>query len=409
MMAENMIGFDEALALVLENVPRGESGEVSLAESTGRILADDVISKVDSPSLDASLMDGYAVYSEDTAEAGPENQTGLKLSGLETAGSQPGAVLAKGSAIRVTTGAPVPIGTDMVLPDEIVEKKGGRIFRRAEWPKGRNILPRGADIRAGETVAFKGERLRPSLINLLTCAGIQRVPVFRLPNVAVIATGDEVIEPGKALKPGQLYASNLAGIMAWLKAFGLNRIIFKILPDNRKKIKTAINELIPEADAFVTSGGAWRSERDLVTGVLEDLKWNELFHGVRLRPGKSAGFGLLEGRPFFVLPGGPAANEIAFLNLALPGLMRMAGSGSAVFPELKVKLVETVRGQKDWTHVLFGKIEIMDGILTVKPFKASSRLTSMARKDSFILLPEGVEEFSDGQKITIQILLTAAF
>ncbi|MBW2622195.1 MAG: molybdopterin molybdotransferase MoeA [Deltaproteobacteria bacterium] len=408
-MAEIMIGFDEALALILEHVPKGNFREVPLTEATGGILAQDTVSRVDSPSLDVSLMDGYAVRSEDAAGSGSDNEIGLKISGLTTAGGRSGRLLDAGCAIRVTTGAPMPAGADRVLPDESIEKKGERIFCRNGAPAERYILARGADIRAGETIAREGEQLHPSLINLLACGGIDRVPVFVPPKVVVIATGDEVVELGQALQPGQLYASNLAGTAAWLNAFGLSRPVLKILPDNRKKIKAVINELLPEVDAFITSGGAWRSERDLVAGVLEELEWRKVFHGVRLRPGKSAGFGLLEGRPFFILPGGPASHETALLKLALPGLMRMAGRSLPIFPEHEVKLAATVRGKKDWTHVIFGQTEVVDGIMAVKPYIASSRLVSMARKDSFILLPEGVEEITAGREIIIQILTPVSF
>jgi molybdopterin molybdotransferase len=403
-MAETMIGFDEALALILEHVPGGNCREVPLTEATGRILAQDTVSRVDSPSLDVSMMDGYAVRSKDVAGSGSDNNIGLKISGLAVAGCRPVTLLDTGSAIRVTTGAPLPAGADRVLPDESIEKKGERIFCRDGVLTERHILPRGADIRAGEPIAYEGEQLHPSLIHLLACGGIDRVPVFNPPNVAVIATGDEVVELGQALQPGQLYASNVAGAVAWLNAFGLSRLAVKILPDNRKKIKAVINKLLPEVDAFITSGGAWRSERDLVAGVLEELEWRKVFHGVRLRPGKSAGFGLLEGRPFFILPGGPVSNETALLELALPGLMRMAGRSLPIFPERRAKLTTTVRGKKDWTHAIFGQTVVVDGIMTVKPYKASSRLVSMARKDSFILLPEGVEEISAGREITIQVL-----
>ncbi|MBW2084809.1 MAG: molybdopterin molybdotransferase MoeA [Deltaproteobacteria bacterium] len=399
-----MISFQEALTLILENAPLGKIEQVSLFEATGRILAQDVVSRVDSPLLDIALMDGYAVFSEDVASARPDQKVGLSLISFQGAGDLPGQALKPGTAIRVTTGAAIPPGAEAVLAQEFTRKEEGQVWCFNNAEPGLNILPKGTDVKAGEIIAKEGERLHAALVGLLACAGLDRVRVITRPRVAVIATGDEVAAPGRSLRPGQVYASNMVETIGWLKAFGLPEAAFRIVTDKVDEIKSAITETCSEADIFITSGGAWQSERDLMIEVLQDLGWQGIFRQVRLRPGKAAAFGLLENRPFFILSGGPPSYEMAFLELALPGILAMAGWQGPVFPTVTARLEEPIRGQKDWTQALHAKVIFRDGTWRVRPYQTASRLSSMAHKDGIILLPEGQAELSAGEEIAVQLV-----
>jgi molybdopterin molybdotransferase len=159
-------------------------------------------------------------------------------------------------------------------------------------------------------------------------------------------------------------------------------------------------------DAFVTCGGAWGSERDLILKVVAKLDWQGLYRRVRMGPGKPVGFGLLERKPFFILPGGPPSNEMAFLQLALPAIMKMKGETAFSFPMVRAQLAETVRGHKDWTQFIHARLEKEKHQLIVKPAKLKSRLASMARKDALIIIPEGWEEWIAGEIIEVQLLNT---
>jgi molybdopterin molybdotransferase len=154
----------------------------------------------------------------------------------------------------------------------------------------------------------------------------------------------------------------------------------------------------------VTSGGAWGSEHDLILDVVEKLDWQGIYRRVRMGPGKPVGFGLLEQKPFFILPGGPPSNEMAFLQLALPAIMKMKGETAFSFPVVRAQLAETVRGHKDWTQFIHARLEKENHELIVKPAKLKSRLISMARKDALIIIPEGWEEWIAGEIIEIQIM-----
>lgn len=398
------IGFEEAKSLILDHVPLGQTEEVDLPRLVGRILAEDVVARVNSPSLHVSLKEGYAVVSADVAAARPDQPARLSLIRAQVAGDSPGRVLAPGTTVRVTTGAPLPPGAEAVLADEFTREEDGTVICLNDAGPGRNVLVCGADVAVGQVIARRGEMLHPALIGLLAAAGLDRARVVSRPRVALIGTGDEVVAPGRPLPQGKLYASNIVETMSWLRAFGLTEVACRIVPDHFSAIQASIQELIGQVDAFVTSGGAWGSERDLIIQVLENMGWQGVFHRVRLGPGKAAGFGLLKDAPFMILPGGPPSHEIAFLLLALPGLMAMAGWRAPVFPVERLPLLETIAGQSDWTQCFHAQIDHANGFRGVRPVKSVSRLSSMARKDGLIILPEGRTHAGVGEEIDVQIL-----
>lgn len=398
------IGFEEALQLILDNVPDLPNDSVSLVDMCGRVLTSDLHALVDSPSVTASLKDGFAVHSESIENASPENRIKLKLIRTQVAGELPGEPLEKGSAIKVTTGAPLPPGADAVLSSEYAEEVDSEIYCMRDAGPGRNVLYRGVDVHQGQLLAGRGEVLHPALIGLIAAAGIERVEVKRLPTVAVIGTGDEVVAPGAPLPEGKLYASNMVETVAWLRAFGIKDIRTRIAPDSKEGIAEVIKSLLDEVDLFITSGGSWGSERDLVPNLLNEWGWQGFFHRVRLGPGKAAGFGLLKGRSFFILPGGPPSHEAAFLLLALPGIMAMMGRKGPVFPIVKARLTETMEGQSSWTQVVHAIASCEGGEWNAQPLKGASRLSSMAQKNALILLSEGVERVEEGSLFDVMLL-----
>ncbi len=400
---KTFISFDEALELTLAHVSGCETEVMSLDQLTGKILSEDMVARVDSPSVTTSRKDGYAVISSDLLHATSENPIELLLVGHLSAGDIADLKISSGQAVRVTTGAPLPKGADAILSEEFCEPSADSILAYNVAEKGRNVLERGTDIRSNETIAAKGEKLWPALIGLLASAGFDRAPVYRIPKVAVIASGDEVVAPGKPLPEGKLYASNMVEICSWLSFYGLSNTAV-LVGDSKQEIQYAITSQLSEADAFITCGGAWGSERDLILDVLEDLSWQGVYRRVRMGPGKPVGFGLLEKKPVFILPGGPPSNEMAFLQLTLPALMKMKGNAHFSFPVVQAQLSDSVTGHKDWTQFIHARLEKDQNQLIVKPAKLKSRLMSMARKEALIIIPEGWEEWNAGEIIEIQLL-----
>jgi molybdopterin molybdotransferase len=400
---KTFVSFNEALDLTLSNISLGETEILPLESLTGKVLAEDIFSKVDCPSTNTSRKDGYAVNSSDLIEASDRNPVKLRLAGRLVAGDSRKLTISSGQAVRITTGGPLPDGADAVLSEEFCHRSGDTILAHQTAGPGRNILAAGTDIRSGEAVAQKGEKLSPALIGLLASAGLDKVPVYKSPTVAVIATGDEVIMPGKPLRAGKLYASNMVELCAWLSYQGLNYRA-ELVADCKEDILAAITRQLSFADVFLTSGGAWGSERDLILTAAQCLQWTGIYHRVRMGPGKPVGFGLLGKKPFFVLPGGPPSNEMAFLQLALPALLKIKGNPSPTFPMVPAQLSETVQGHKNWTDFIHARLAKRDGRLIVYPAKLRSRLQSMARKEALIMIPADRDELTAGDVIDIQVL-----
>ncbi len=399
------VGLEEARQRVKRYTEPLGSEEIPLLQCVGRILSREVVARTDSPSADVSVKDGYAVRSGDTERASKENPVRLRVTASRFAGEQGELKTLPGECAKITSGAVLPEETDAVVGIEYcsVTPEGIRLADPAS--PGLNVLARGTDIAAGAVLGEAGDALSPGRVGWLAAAGVQKVSVFRVPTVSLIATGDEVVAPGTPLKPGQLYASNLVTLTAWLAQFGVASAM-RILPDRREELLQELPRAFQNHDVLLTSGGAWGSERDLVVGVLEELGWKKVFHRVRMGPGKAVGFGLLEGRPVFCLPGGPPSNEMAFLQLALPGILRMAGWRRPPFPPLKARLTGPVQGREaDWTQFKQGRLfQERDGTFRVTPCTPRSRLETMALAQCLIALPEGTVKLEAGQWVSVQLL-----
>jgi molybdopterin molybdotransferase len=246
----------------------------------------------------------------------------------------------------------------------------------------------------------KGTRLAHQ-IGLIAAAGLSSVRVYKTP-ITIMATGNEVLAVG-TLSIWEGFASNLVTLSAWCSFYGIptGTIIVK---DEEDAIKEAVLHHIHESDCLITSGGAWKGERDLVIKVLDELGWKKLYHRVKIGPGKAIGFGHLQSKPIFCLPGGPPSNQIAFLQLALPGLMLLGGNKNYSLHSINAILGETVKGQRDWTQFIFGRLSSGDGESFFYPLKTASRLQMMAKAEGIICIPEGKKCFMEGECVNVQLL-----
>jgi molybdopterin molybdotransferase len=320
-----------------------------------------------------------------------------------SAGDRRQLAIQRGQTVRVTTGAPLPVGADAVLSEEFCRRHSDIIEAINTAEAGRNIQQQGRDIRIEDAIAARGMKLNPAQVGLLAAAGLAAAEVYKCPKVAIIATGDEVVAPGRKLRRGQLYASNMVQIGAWLTRLGLPYIA-ELVADRKEAIRHTIEKHLPDVDAFITSGGAWGSERDLILDVVAELNWQGIYHRVRMGPGKPVGFGLLSGKPFFCLPGGPSSNEMAFLQLSLPALLKMQGEPPVAFPTTPACLEQAVTGNKQWTDFIHARLEKRQGRLCVHPARLKSALQSMAQKQALIMIPEDRAEFAAGATIDIQLI-----
>jgi len=402
-MYDDLMGYAQALRLTLESISPLPAETLPVWQLTGRIAAEDLCALVDAPSADVSLKDGYAVRSADVAQASATSPVRLRLIGAAQAGSRFTGEVTPGTAVRVLSGACVPYGAEAVVSGEFAGDDGAWVTVTADAEPGRNILRRGTDVTRGQVVAAAGTRLRPAQVGLLAAAGHGRAPVVRRPKVAIIATGDEVIAPGKALGTGQLYASNLVTLAAWCAHYGFETAV-SVVPDEAAAIERRLTGALDECDAVITSGGAWTGERDLVVHLLDQSLWRKVYHKVKLGPGKAVAFGMARGKPVFCLPGGPPSNQMAFLQLALPGLLRLAGYRRPRLPEVVATLAETVEGQVDWTQFVGGRLERTSSGDLFHPVKLASRLQSMALAEALLAIPEGTGRIPQGARVRVQLL-----
>jgi len=398
------VGLEEALDITLRRVATLGTETVDLAESVDRVVSEDLRSLVDSPSVDASLKDGYAVISREVAQASSGRPVRLALAGVMAAGGGTDIRVLPGTTVRILTGARIPSGADAVVSEEFVTAGGDAVDIGIFAEPGRNILARGSDVARGKIVVGKGSRLTPGMVGILAAAGHSRIPVFRNPFVAVLATGDEVVAPGRPLPEGKLYASNITTLGAWCRRYRM-KTRMEIVKDDAEEIFQALKILSNDADAIVTSGGAWTGDRDMVVQILERLEWEQAFHRIRIGPGKAVGFGLLGGKPVFILPGGPPSNLMGFLQIALPGLLKLAGHGRTGLPVTPVRTATDLEGRHaGWTQFIFGMIEKRADLPIFHPLKGASRLKSMAEAEAVAAIPEGETLIPSGTVIQAQIL-----
>ncbi len=398
------IGLNEALNLTLNNLDPLDPESIDLTEAVGRVPSSDIFSLVDSPSVAASLKDGYAVVASDISHASVSEPVRLRLAGYRAAGSMEKVHVTPGHAVRVMTGAAVPPGADAVVSEEFTKDEGEAVsvFNYAE--KGRNIIDRGTDVYKGQLVAKKGMPLSPADIGQIAAGGHGKVSVVRNPVVTVVSTGDEVIAPGHPMSEGKVYASNMATLVAWCHRYGMMTHSTAV-KDDAEEIAAALESFFGISDVIITSGGAWTGDRDMVYKILGQLGWKFIFNRIRMGPGKAVGFGLRENKPAFVLPGGPPSNLTGFLQIALPGLMKLTGYINPGLPRRMVRLASDIRVRSiDWTQLMYGTLQAKDGEWIFHALENESRLQSMAMAQCVVGVPEGIDFYHAGTLVMAQIL-----
>jgi molybdopterin molybdotransferase len=397
-------GFAEALALIRAGTGRLSTQEIPLSGSPGYVSAEDARSLVTSPQQDSSLKDGFAVRSEDVLGADPDGMIELSLVGSVFAGGKFEGRVESGQTVKILSGAPLPEGADAVVSSEFCDESAGKVRFRAGAEEGRNVIRAGEDAQTGDAVMASGQLVTPARLAYAATAGLSSLKVFRKPRIAVISIGDELVEPGRRLDEGQIYASNAVGIRAWLSMLGISHAAATVR-DDRAAIRGALKEAVAGVDAIVTIGGAMHSERDLIGSVLEDLDARTLFRHIRMGPGKGTSFRTWDGVPVFCLSGGPSSCMVGFVALALPGICNMMGLSETHF-SVSARLRRDVPGRQfDWTE--FSEARLVregGGVLSVVPCPRTSRVGSMANADCLLCKPEGVEALRQGEAAVVLLL-----
>lgn len=392
--------FAEARDLILASVAPLGVERVPLPASAGRVIAEDAAAPWDLPRFDNSAMDGYAVRSADCAAP-----TTLAVAGCNPAGGPALPRVEPGFAVRIMTGAPVPPGCDAVVPFEDTADLGGSVLIRVPVEPGAHVRRKGEDVPAGRTVVLAGTALRPPEIGMLASFGMAFVAVFRRPRVAILSTGDELIELGETPTPEKIVNSNSLSLAAAVSEAGAVPEILGIARDTRESLREKIAGGLA-ADALITSAGVSAGDRDLVRDVLADLSVRELFWRIRMRPGSPTAFGVKDGRPVFSLPGNPVSTLVTFEELVRPALLKMMGHAEPVKRFLKASLSRPVRKKPGRVQFLRVKVTVKEGRYTAEPAgdQSTGILATLLASDGLAYLPADRTGFEAGAEVEVHLL-----
>lgn len=393
-----MVSIAEAQQIILNHAVTLPAVETPLVGCLGRVAAHDQVAPGDVPPADNSAMDGFAF-----SHAALTGNV-LKVTGILPAGESRDIPVPAGEAIRIMTGAPVPPGCDTVVPVEDVAEEGDTIRLAAPVKAGSHVRKRGEDIRAGEVVIPAGTLLRPQEIGMLAAMGKMAVPVFRAARVAILSTGDELLEPGMPPAPGKIVNSNSYSLATQVLDAGAEPVMLGIAPDERsatlEKIKLGL-----QADFLVTTGGVSVGDRDYVKDAIEDLGGETLFWKVNMKPGKPVAFAVVEGKPVFALPGNPVAAMVAFEQFVRPALLKAMGHRRILRPVVKATLLEGVENRGKRPHLVRGLVELRNGRYWVRTTgnQSSGRLASLTGGNGLIVLAPDAS-LSLGNEADVQLL-----
>lgn len=324
MAGSDLISVDDALNYILSRATAvTQSQAVPLSECLGRVLAENQYVPADVPPADNSAVDGYAVYHSDVAPG-----RALVVSDRVPAGTAP-KPLAPGTAVRIFTGSEIPEGANAVVMQERVERTGDNILIMAEVSAGQNIRRRGQDLTQGDLALPRGTLVRPQEMGLLASMGIAQVPVLDRLRVAILSTGDELVQPGEPLAPGQIYNSNRYTLLGMLAQAGCEAILCETVRDTRDGTRQALQEAARKADLIITSGGVSVGEEDHVRAVLEESGRLSLWR-MAIKPGKPLAFGSIDDTPVLGLPGNPASVLISFMVIVMPYIRKRQGRPDAL-------------------------------------------------------------------------------
>lgn len=393
--------FEEARTIILDRVAPLGVERVSILDALGRVIADDVTAPWDMPLCDNSAMDGFAVRTADSATI----PTTLKVTGYIPAGGEVTGPVIRGCAIRIMTGAPVPPGCDAVVPIEETEDNGDTVTLKEPVKPRQHIRFRGEDVATGALIIPAGTLIRPPEISMLASFGKAIVPVYRKARVAILSTGDELIELGEPPVPGKIVNSNTLSLAAAVRECGAEPVILGIARDDRDSHREKMIEGL-KADAFITSAGVSAGDRDLVRDVLAELGVEQVFWRVDIKPGGPTAFAMFGEKPVFSLPGNPVSTMITFEEFARPAILKMMGHRRVLKPFVKAFLKEDAKKKSGKVNFLRVRIEVENGRYTASTSgdQNTGILRTMIRANGLAVLPRDATFVAAGTEVDVHLV-----
>ncbi|HKA06057.1 MAG TPA: gephyrin-like molybdotransferase Glp [Gemmataceae bacterium] len=387
-----MLEVSAALEIVLGRTQRLKAVTVPLNQAAlGRVVAADIASDIDSPPYAKSVMDGYAIRSDDTA-------TNLAVIEEVAAGRMPTRTVAPGQAARVMTGAPIPDGADAVIPHEETKVSGDRVEICRPVARGKFILPRAKEMRAGEVVIPAGTKLTPAVFGLLSAVGRTDVSVYPAPRLAIISTGDELVEPLVRPGPGQIRNTNGPMLAALTARAGAEARYLGIARDDKTGLEKLVRDGLEHSEVLVLSGGVSAGKYDFVPDVLRESGVEAHFHKVRMKPGKPLLFGTRGETLVFGLPGNPVSSFVGFELFVRPTLRKMSGEAIPGPTFVPVPLAENLTTDNDRPTFAPATLQWTSEGLRVSPagWFGSADLRGLLNTDALISLPAGAVAYASG-------------
>lgn len=396
----------DALEKLNSKIQINPTEEIEIKDALNRILADNIISKISIPPFDRSAMDGYAIKAEDSFGASPKNPKEIKLVGITEIGEFSKFKIDRGEGIRISTGAPVPEGSDAVIKIEDTEIEKDLISLYTSLVPGKNISKKGEDIKKGTHVLSKGTELKAEHIALLTSLGFNKIKVRIRPKISIFSSGDELLEPGVPLKPGKIYNSNTPMISALIELYGGNAIRGETVQDDKEAIKKKLLEAVEDSQIIIFTGGTSIGTKDYLPEIIEESGMI-LTHGIAQRPGAPVLIGFLSETLIFCLPGTPVAAYVSFLRIAGPAIRKMLGC--LVF-DPRIEIIATI--SKDvpvsalgFLHYLRVNLEKSEEEFIAIPVKlrGSGVITSLTFSDGIVEISPDQEGLKKGDKVKVKL------
>jgi molybdenum cofactor synthesis domain-containing protein len=404
-----LLSLDKAKQILKQNFSPEPVGaeRVSLLEAHDRVLAEDIMAPIDVPPFDRSTVDGYAVRAVDTFGADEDRPVALKFCGQVSVGESPNIVVEKGMAAEIATGAPLPKDADAVVMVEYTNRRNDNVFIHRPVSKGENMMEAGSDIRKGEKILKKYQRLSSREIGVLVALGLTEVVVHKRPRVAILSTGAEVVEPGKPLPSGKIYDINTHTFSAAVSECGGEPINLGIIPDDRTRLKAAVKRALDSADVVITSGGVSVGPKDLIPKIVNTLgEPGVIISGIAVKPGKPTTIAIVDGKPVFSLPGHPTSSLLMFHMIVRPIICKMVGRTEEtpfILKAVAATKMFPARGRRTFVMVNLTYDKTGKPLASPVPIGLSGAITTLARADGFVEISEKQQFVNTGDAVTVHL------
>lgn len=394
---QKRISVEAFYALIDESVALNPTETIPVVECYDRILAQDIFSPNNVPNFNRSAMDGYALKGEETFAAGSYNPIAFKILGQVTPGHTFEGALQSGETVQIMTGAPLPKGADAVLMAEYTEQVGDQMHALAAVAPGKNVGMVGEDIQKGEILLHKGRRIRPQDAALLASVGMQEVSVVQKPTVELLITGDELLKPGEIPQGVKIVDANSVILRHCIQRDGGTVLVIRHLPDERLSIQEAL--LHSQAEILCVSGGTAVGIEDFAPALLQELG-ELLVHGISMRPASPTGFGRIDQRVIFLLPGNPVSCLSAY-DFFVARAIRLAGGRDLRWPYPNMRLPLGTNISSQTGRVDYVRIQIKEEQAYLIATSGAAILSSTTKADGFLVVPEASEGYAEGEIVQI--------